>query len=139
MVVIEIGTDQGIIGLGESICIQGSAVAINSFIDRTKPFLLEQNPFDTERIGKRIEGLGGWTFGRHFAGYALGGSDMALWDTIGKDCNQPVYRLLGGKIRDKSAGMPVIMHSFAELGVAQAAILHSVVSTPNFILANQCM
>ena len=39
----------------------------------------------------------------------------------------------------ESAGMPVIMHSFAELGVAQAAVLHIIASTPNFILANQCM
>jgi L-alanine-DL-glutamate epimerase-like enolase superfamily enzyme len=110
VVVIEIETDQGVIGLGESICIQGSAEAIKSFIDRSKPFLLEQDPFDTERIGKRIEGLGGWTFGRHFAGYALGGIDMALWDIIGKACNQPIYRLLGGKIRDKSEGFKFIHH-----------------------------
>jgi L-alanine-DL-glutamate epimerase-like enolase superfamily enzyme len=39
----------------------------------------------------------------------------------------------------EAAGMPVIMHSFAELGVAQAAFLHVIASTPNFILANQCM
>lgn len=31
------------------------------------------------------------------------------------------------------------MHSFAELGAAQAACLHVIASTPNFILANQCM
>ena len=39
----------------------------------------------------------------------------------------------------EAAGMPVIMHSAAELGVATAAFLHIIASTPNFILANQCM
>lgn len=121
VVVIEIETDQGIIGLGESICIQNSAEAIKLFVDSTKPCLLNQDPFDTERIGKRIEGLGGWTFGRHFAGYALAGIDMALWDIIGKACNQPVYKLLGGKIRDKSEGFKFIHHDEPEKMAAEAS------------------
>ncbi|MGD2186218.1 MAG: hypothetical protein PVI71_08825 [Desulfobacterales bacterium] len=107
VVVIEIETDRGIIGLGESICIQNSAEAVKLFIDATKPYLLDQDPFDAERIGKRIEGLGGWTFGRHFAGYALAGIDMALWDIIGKACNQPLYKLLGGKMQFEGAFLRV--------------------------------
>ncbi len=39
----------------------------------------------------------------------------------------------------EAAGLPVIMHSCAELGVATAAFLHIIASTPNFVLANQCM
>jgi L-alanine-DL-glutamate epimerase-like enolase superfamily enzyme len=120
VLVIEIETDQGFIGLGESICIQNSAEAIKLFIDNTKPYLLEQDPFDTERIGKRIEGLGGWTFGRHFAGYALAGIDMALWDIIGKACNQPVYKLLGGKLRDKSEGFKFLHHDEPETMAVEA-------------------
>jgi L-alanine-DL-glutamate epimerase-like enolase superfamily enzyme len=119
-VVIEIESDQGMVGLGESICIQSSAEAIKLFIDNTKPYLLDQDPFDTERIGKRIEGLGGWTFGRHFAGYALAGIDMALWDIIGKACSQPVYKLLGGKIRDKSEGFKFIHHDEPEKMAVEA-------------------
>ncbi|UCH20022.1 MAG: mandelate racemase/muconate lactonizing enzyme family protein [Deltaproteobacteria bacterium] len=120
VVVIEIETDLGVVGLGESACIQGSAEAIKSYIDNTKPFLVGQDPFDTERIGKRIEGLGGWNFGRHFAGYALAGIDMALWDIIGKACNQPVYKLLGGKIRDRSEGFKYIHHDDPDIMAAEA-------------------
>ena len=69
VVVIEIETDQGIVGIGESVCIQNPAESVKAFIDGSKPFLLGEDPFNTERIGKKIEGLGGWAFGRHFAKY----------------------------------------------------------------------
>ena len=39
----------------------------------------------------------------------------------------------------EAAGLPVVTVSAAELGVAQAAFLHVITSTPNFILANQTM
>jgi L-alanine-DL-glutamate epimerase-like enolase superfamily enzyme len=120
IVVLEIETDKGYVGLGESICVQNSAEAVALFIDNTKRFLLGQDPFDTERIGKTIEGLGGWTFGRQFAGYALGGIDMALWDIIGKACNQPLYKLLGGKIRDKAEGFKFIHHDEPGVMAAEA-------------------
>ena len=121
VVVIEIETDEGITGLGESICLQNSAEAVEMLLENTKPLLIGQDPFDTERIGKRIEGLGAWNpFGRYFAGYALGGIDMALWDIAGKACNQPVYKLLGGKIRDKAEGFKFIRHSKPEIMAAEA-------------------
>jgi L-alanine-DL-glutamate epimerase-like enolase superfamily enzyme len=31
----------------------------------------------------------------------LSAIEMACWDVIGKDCGQPVYRLLGGQMRDR--------------------------------------
>jgi len=120
VVVIELETDEGITGLGESVCLQNSAEAVNALIENTKPLLIGQDPFDTERIGKRIEGLGGWTFGRHFAGFALGGIDMALWDIAGKACNQPVYKLLGGKIRDKAECFKYIHHDKPDVMAADA-------------------
>lgn len=122
VIVIEIETDEGITGLGESICLQNlAAEAVELLIQGTKPLLIGQDPFDTERIGKRIEGLGAWNpYGRHFAGYTLGGIDMALWDIVGKACNQPVYKLLGGKIRGKVEGFKFIRHGKPEIMAAEA-------------------
>jgi len=45
---------------------------------------------------------------------------MALWDIIGKACNQPVYKLLGGRIRDKSECFKYIHHDEPEVMAAEA-------------------
>ena len=54
VVVIELETDEGITGLGESVCLQNSAEAVNAVIESAKPLLMGQDPFDTEWIAKRI-------------------------------------------------------------------------------------
>jgi muconate cycloisomerase len=38
---------------------------------------------------------------RRFANQALAGVEMALWDIVGKACDQPVHRLLGGKFCER--------------------------------------
>ncbi|HDN62896.1 MAG TPA: mandelate racemase/muconate lactonizing enzyme family protein [Candidatus Bathyarchaeota archaeon] len=37
----------------------------------------------------------------------------------------------------EAAGLPVVMHSFHELGIAQCAYMHLIASCPNFVYANQ--
>jgi len=39
----------------------------------------------------------------------------------------------------EAAGLPVVMHSYSELGVATAAFMQVIASCPNFIYANQTM
>ena len=126
VVVIEIETNDGIIGIGESVCFQNPAEAFKQFIDAGKSFLIGESPFNTEKIRKKMQGFGAWNFGLHFAGYALGGIDMALWDIIGQSAGLPLYKLLGGKIREKSEcfkyihhGEPDVMAAEAETAVAQ--------------------
>jgi L-alanine-DL-glutamate epimerase-like enolase superfamily enzyme len=41
----------------------------------------------------------GWYSFERTAGLVLGGLDMACWDAAGKYLNQPVNRLMGGKVR----------------------------------------
>ena len=46
---------------------------------------------------------------------AISGIDLALWDLAGKTANQPVYKLLGGKTKDR---VPVYLTSKkVELGL----------------------
>jgi galactonate dehydratase len=32
---------------------------------------------------------------------ALSALDLALWDIVGQVCHQPIWQLLGGKVRDR--------------------------------------
>jgi len=119
-VVVEIETDVGITGIGESVCVQWPAEAFKHIIDGTKVFLVGEDPFNTERILKKLEGMGGWAFARHFAGFALGGIDMALWDIIGKTCGQPLYKLLGGMMREKGECFGYIPHDAPDVMASDA-------------------
>jgi len=120
VIIIEIETDEGIVGIGESFCILNMAEAFKIFIDGTKSFLVGEDPFDIERIGKKLEGLGGWGHVRNFAGYVLSGIDMALWDIMGKATGQPVFKLLGGTIRSEVECFKYIHHDAVETMAAEA-------------------
>lgn len=94
----KIYTDEGIEGIGESGAwgfLEASAQAIEVFRD----YLLEKDPLDIEHHWQYL-----YRFS-HFRGAAVMGAmsaiDIALWDIAGKYYSVPVYRLLGGKCRDK--------------------------------------
>jgi L-alanine-DL-glutamate epimerase-like enolase superfamily enzyme len=85
--IVEIHTDQGLIGEGP-----GMDTAL---VDAVKAQLVGKDPFDTEQHTARLR--------YYAAGTSYRGSasvDIALWDLIGKACNQPLYKLWGG-VKDK--------------------------------------
>ncbi|MGD9139399.1 MAG: mandelate racemase/muconate lactonizing enzyme family protein [Desulfobacterales bacterium] len=102
---VEIFTDDGIIGLGEAFGF--SPLAIKAVIEgRFKEILIGENPFDINRLwdklytATRMEGQKG------IAVQALSAVDIALWDIKGKFYDTPVSNLLGGCYRDRVATYP---------------------------------
>lgn len=92
--VIRIDTDEGISGLAE---VESSKYYLKPHILFYKRFILGQDPTNVERVMLRIRRMGSfkpW-------GSAVSAIEMALWDISGKAAGVPVYKLLGGKIRDK--------------------------------------
>jgi L-alanine-DL-glutamate epimerase-like enolase superfamily enzyme len=69
--------------------------------------MIGQDPFDVNAIERTINNLGNvlTTMGHlppsRTVLQATGGISMALWDIIGKATNQPIYKLIGGKYREK--------------------------------------
>jgi galactonate dehydratase len=96
---VEIETDSGLTGLGESGTwghLEASATAIEKLAD----YLIGQDPRLIEHHWNVMYRSG------HFRGAAIMGAisaiDIALWDIKGKHYGVPVYELLGGKTRHKA-------------------------------------
>jgi L-alanine-DL-glutamate epimerase-like enolase superfamily enzyme len=98
VVLAEVTTEDGLTGIGESPCLFPPAEATKGVMDAAAAFFIDEDPFDHERIYKRILGLNGLYYDRVFAGLALSGLDLALWDLMGKITRKPLYKLIGGRI-----------------------------------------
>ncbi len=104
VILVEVHTDEGVVGYGESIATP-SAEAVRAHLSLAADFCIGRSPFENARlIGEAYNAL----FGREeacraskFAGKALAGLEMALWDAMGKAVRRPVHALLGGAVRDE--------------------------------------
>jgi D-galactarolactone cycloisomerase len=113
---VEVETEEGLIGYGESKGAVGSTAnngAVVASVERElRPLLLGQDARQITRLwevmynGSRAHfaldrGRGFPILGRRGVTIsAMSGVDMALWDLLGKSLDVPVYQLLGGRCRD---------------------------------------
>ena len=100
LVFVKVETDEGLVGVGESRPI-GRVDSVLGYLKEAQPrYILGHDPFEIEKLVQRMFRE---DFGRAgevtMTGIAL--IEMACWDIVGKALNQPVYRLLGGAVRDK--------------------------------------
>lgn len=91
---VRLVTDEGLSGLGQ---IEWFKPFIKPHVLLLKDKLIGEDPRDVERVMLKIRNMGGfkpW-------GSAVSAVEMALWDLAGKAAGLPLYRLLGGKVRDR--------------------------------------
>ncbi len=104
-VFVQVDTDEGITGWGEITTYPGPVAnsAISAFVDQIGKWLIGEDPEDIERLWSKI--FRGMTYvgTRGATSAAISGLDIALWDIKGKILNQPIYKLLGGAVRDRIA------------------------------------
>ena len=95
IVVVEVETAQGIVGVGECLARRG-AVAYARFIeDVFAPLLIGETALDRRRLWRKMRTvLTGRTGGMLVE--AVAGVDIALWDIAGKVAGLPIAKLLGG-------------------------------------------
>src|ERR1051326_1693685 len=92
--VVRITTDEGISGYGEA---ESAKAYLQPHVLFYERYLIVEDPTNVERVMMLIRRLGSfkpW-------GSAVSAIEMALWDIAGKAAGLPVYKLLGGKTRDK--------------------------------------
>ena len=97
--VVEVETDTGLVGLGNVALAPRIAKAI---IDQyLAPHALGQDPWDYEYINQRMyRATHAW--GRKgVAMAAISAIDIAIWDILGKSVDKPVFKLLGGRTKEK--------------------------------------
>ncbi len=96
--VVEIETDDGLIGWGEC---YGPARITAAVVQTIAPWLIGQDPLRTEFLWRMVyarlrdHGQKGAVI------QGLSGIDIALWDIKGKHFGVPVHRLLGGPLRSE--------------------------------------
>ncbi|MEM3022765.1 MAG: mandelate racemase/muconate lactonizing enzyme family protein [Candidatus Bathyarchaeia archaeon] len=98
---VEIQTDAGLVGVGECLT-RFAPEAIRAIIGSLKSTLIGSDPTDIEALWIKMYSL--MRDRGHSKGFmveAISGIDVALWDILGKELKVPVYKLLGGRLRDK--------------------------------------
>jgi galactonate dehydratase len=98
---VKLETDDGLIGWGEAYTQQDRDGAMLAHLTEMGRFLIGRSPFAIKHFTSvmyldyalRRPAMDFWS--------ALSALEQALWDIVGKACNQPVYNLLGGPCRDR--------------------------------------
>ncbi len=98
-VFVKVETDEGIIGWGEA-SLEWKTRGVIGCIEDMKPFIIGLDPTNIEHLYQVMtrhpffrSGVVGMS--------AVSGIEMACWDIYGKALGLPVYKLLGGKVRNK--------------------------------------
>lgn len=92
--VVRVTTDEGISGLGP---VESYKPYLGTHVMFYKDLIVGEDPTNVEAVMTRIRRLGSfkpW-------GSAVSAIEIALWDIAGKAAGLPIYKLLGGKVRDK--------------------------------------
>ncbi len=91
--IVRINTDEGIYGYGQA---EHYKPYLKPFVLQFRDALIGEDPTDVERCMLKIRQRGAFKP----YGAAVSIIEMALWDIAGKAAGVPVYKLLGGKVRD---------------------------------------
>jgi D-galactarolactone cycloisomerase len=96
--VVEIETDDGLIGWGEC---YGPAPMTAAVVNSVAPWLIGEDPLRTDFLWQMIYARLRDHGQKGVVIEGLSGIDIALWDIKGKHFGVPVHQLLGGTLRNK--------------------------------------
>jgi 2-dehydro-3-deoxyphosphogalactonate aldolase len=131
-VFVKLTTDTGIEGIGEVYAVPFHPFVVEKMIeDVVDRYVIGTSPFDIEALWRRAYSAG-FTQRPDVSMVAiLSGIETACWDIMGKETNQPVYNLLGGKVRDRvrsytyiypAPGKDDSVYSDADISCERAAV-----------------
>jgi galactonate dehydratase len=98
-VFVKIYTNQGITGLGEG-SVTSKEATVATAIQEHHRYLVGRDPTDIEMHWQAMYRWPRWR-GGPILNSAISAVEIALWDILGQALGQPIWRLLGGKARDR--------------------------------------
>ena len=100
LIFIKVLTDEGVYGISEA-TIQNREEGVLGYLEGAKRrHIIGSDPFDIEDLWLRMYRNDFWR-GGDIAATVMSAIEIACWDIVGKVTEQPVYKLMGGKCRDK--------------------------------------
>ena len=105
LVFVEVSTDEGITGWGEITTYPGQVAnrAVAAVIREASDLIVGEDPSNIEMVWNRLFRQFTYVGTRGAVSAMVSGIDIALWDIRGKALDQPIYKLLGGAVRDRIA------------------------------------
>jgi galactonate dehydratase len=101
-VFVKLVTDGNVHGVGESYCVPFHPQVVAHMLEDVFGRYLEgEDPHNIERIWRRVYSSGYTQHADLTLMGVLSALEMACWDIIGKEADQPVYNLLGGRVHER--------------------------------------
>jgi galactonate dehydratase len=95
---VKVQTDEGLYGWGEG-TLEMKQGTVAAAVRDLQDFVIGEDPTRVEYLWQRMYRHGFWRGGVAILS-AISAIEQALWDITGKAYDQPVYKLLGGAVRD---------------------------------------
>jgi galactonate dehydratase len=102
---VELRTDEGLTGVGEVRMLGHTDALLGYLAEAERRYLIGADPFAIEALLQRMY-RGDYARAGEIAMSAIACVEIACWDIVGQALGQPVHRLLGGAVRDRSARTP---------------------------------
>jgi L-alanine-DL-glutamate epimerase-like enolase superfamily enzyme len=96
IVILRIGTDDGVEGLGATFYGGAATRSLKAAVDDLGALTIGEDPLRLEGIIAKLRTAAGGSGPGGMFTLALAALDIALWDSRGKALNQPLWKLLGG-------------------------------------------
>jgi galactonate dehydratase len=101
-VFVKLVTDGNVHGVGEAYCVPFHPQVVAHLLEDVFGRYLEgEDPHNIEKIWRRVYSSGYTQHADLTLMGVLSALEMACWDIIGKEADQPVYNLLGGRVHER--------------------------------------
>jgi galactonate dehydratase len=100
LVFLELQTDEGLVGVSEVRMVNKTETLVACIRELAPRYVIGSSPFDVERLTWNVQRA---EYGRagEVAQSTLAAFDIACWDLMGQSLGVPVWKLLGGRFRDR--------------------------------------